>query len=153
MNPYAPPDAIVSDPPAEPGSQVKAICLGLLVDIGGTLLFGVAFGIVLAVALASRGLSADEIDAVSQATVELPWVKVALSAVGGCFSLLGGYVCARVSRRRSYRPGLVMAGISVVSGVMIGWGSYSAMEHVLLALLTGGSVLLGMRLGMPKRAA
>jgi hypothetical protein len=153
MNPYEPPSATVSDPPAEPGSQVKAVFLGLLVDIGGTLLFGLAFGIVLAVALASRNLPADEIDAVYQATVELPWVKVALSAVGGCFSLLGGYVCARVSRGRSYRPGLIMAGISVVSGLAIGWNSYSATENALLAVLTGSSVLLGMRLGMPKGAA
>ncbi len=51
-NPYAPPDAKLADPAAAPGSPLKAVALGLAVDLGGTV---IATVLVAADERASRG--------------------------------------------------------------------------------------------------
>src|SRR5690606_37718675 len=61
MNPYAPPGAAVGDLPAKPGSAVKAVVLGFLVDIGGTLVGTIVLGIVYGIVLAASGASEEEL--------------------------------------------------------------------------------------------
>jgi MFS family permease len=153
MNPYTPPTALVADPPAKPGSPTKAICLGLLVDIGGTILSGTIFGILYAMALTAQGMSPEEATTAIQESTQAGWGFAAMSAMGGAFSVLGGFVCARISRRTNYQLGWVMSGISVALGALVGWSSYTLAQHALLASLTAASILFGMKLGMPSTEA
>jgi hypothetical protein len=153
MNPYTPPNATVADPLAQPGSPIKAVCLGLLVDTGGTILFSTLFGIAHAVVLVTRGMTSLEATAVIQAAQVEGWAFVISTAIGCAFSVLGGYVCARISRRSKYELGWVMGGISAVLGLLIGWSSYTPFKLAVLTFLTFASILLGFKLGMPKAEA
>ena len=67
--------------------------------------------------------------------------------VGVLCSVLGGYVCERIARRRDYKAGAVLAALSAVLGLAMGAGAASAPMLALLVFLTVGSVLLGTRLG------
>ena len=148
MNPYAPPNTRVADPPPKPGSPTKAVSLGLLVDMGGTMALGIAIGFVYSVQLAASGKTAEEIEAAVLIGITTGLGFVILLAIGCAFSVLGGYVCARISRRTDYRLGFVMGAISVVAGLLLAWTSYSPVEHILLAGLNVACILGGVKFGI-----
>jgi MFS family permease len=147
-NPYEPPQTPVSDPQPQAGSPVKAVLLGLAVDIGGSLVASVLLGIVYAVMLASSGVSGDELRTELEGVMQTGWGFTIASAVGCAFSVLGGWVCARVSRRRDYRLGWVLAACSVGIGTLISADGYSVLQQVLLGGVTVACVLIGVRSGM-----
>jgi MFS family permease len=148
-NPYSPPTADIANPREEPGSPIKAIVLGLMVDIGGTLISGLAFGFVYAVVLTVQGDSPEAVTGALVAINEAGWAIAVLTTLGCLFSVLGGYVCARISRRTDYRLGWILAGLSLLLGFLLAGGSHSLVEGILMSGLTVASVLLGVKLGMP----
>ena len=152
-NPFEPPQSPVSDPAPRAGSAVKAVLLGLAVDIGGTLLSSVVFGVVYAVLLGARGVPAEQMQDSFMEAMESGWGFALSSAVGCAFSVLGGYVCARIARRSDYRAGWALAGLSVGLGFLLGGASYNLLQHVLLAAVTVACVLIGVRSGMRATAA
>lgn len=147
-NPYDPPQTPVSDPQPQAGSALKAVLLGLAVDIGGSLVASVVLGLVYAVVLASSGVSGDELRLALEGVMQTGWGFAIASAVGCAFSVAGGYVCARVSRRRDYRLGWVLAALSVGIGTLVGADGYSLLQQVLLGGVTVACVLIGVRSGM-----
>lgn len=147
-NPYAAPAA--TGQPASlsgPGSPVRAVLLGLLVDLGGTMLVGILFVIGYAMLLGASGLPAGEIEARMGAIGHDTPVGLALTAVGALLSLLGGYVCARVARASELRVALVMAAVSCGVGVLASVGSSSLPVTLALAVLSLGAILGGATLG------
>jgi hypothetical protein len=147
---FTPPQAEVRDAPKPKGSVLKGVLVGLAIDFGGT----VAFGIVLSVAygglLAASGQGEAQIRA---AIVESDSNSVftAIGVVAGCvFSILGGFVCERVARQRNYRAGAILGVVSVGLGLAMGAGSVPWRENLLLAFLTVGSILLGTRLALER---
>jgi hypothetical protein len=152
-NPYEPPRAPVTDPRPRAGSPAKAVLLGLAVDIGGTLLASMVLGAVYAVMLAGSGLDAAALQEAMDGFGRSGWGFAIGSAVGCGFSVLGGHVNARISRRTDYRLGWVQAALAVGLGVLIGADSYSPLQHVLLAGVSAACVLIGVRSGMRATAA
>jgi hypothetical protein len=152
MNPYSPPEARVADPPPKPASAVKAVLLGFFVDVGGSIVSSLVLTIGYAFVLASQGRSQAEIQDTLQ-TGSDSGAGFALAAVVGCAcSVLGGYVCARVSRRADYRLGAVLAALSVTAGLLLGGGGYSAAGNVLMGAVTFACVLLGTHYGARRNA-
>ena len=149
-NPFTPPDARVADrPDLAPGSPVKAVLVGAVVDIGATIASGTVLSIVFAMVLAGTGASAEEFSA--QLLRQSGWTPLTLlaTACGAAASALGGYVCARIAKRDEARLGWILAGISVLLGLVFA-GSEAAfvIDQVLVgALLTVIGVLVGTRLG------
>jgi hypothetical protein len=138
-NPYAAPGAKVTDPAPRPGSPYKAVGLGLLADLGGTTLYSIALVFLYSIALASQGLSQEEIE---QALRDVPpdslffWI----GALGGMgFSVLGGYVCARVALQSEYTLGAILAVASVVLGTLL-LGGTGSLDLGLAIVLHAGSV-------------
>jgi len=150
---FKPPSARVEDRPRGRGSAVKAVVFGLLADVGGTMLFGVVLSIVWGMALAASGQSSQEIEAAFANVDNDPLLSTLFLGGGVLCSVLGGYVCERIARRRDYRLGGVLALLSVVVGFALGAPARSAAMTVLLVFLTIGSVLLGTRLAFPDDAA
>ena len=70
--------------------------------------------------------------------------------VGGGFSALGGYVCARIAKRSEYRLGSFMAVFSILLGVamQLFQDSASMDEATVSALVTWGCVIAGSHLGV-----
>ena len=107
MNPYAPPEAAVHDLPVKPGSAFKAVALGLATDIGGTLVATVILALIYGAALGAAGVRREEIAAAMQVSATDSWFFYAMTGVGLGFSVLGGYVCARIARRSELKLGAI----------------------------------------------
>jgi uncharacterized protein with PQ loop repeat len=147
-NPFAPPGASVSDTvELKPGSPIRAVLLGLVVDIGGTLVIGLLIGIVYGVFLGFSGVPQSEI--VSRADTQNPMSLLSLiaQALGLVCSVLGGYVCARIVKRKEYRVVAVMAVLSAIFGMWVGSSQYSFPVLLALTALSVLSNLFGAKLG------
>ena len=149
-NPFTPPEAKVEDRPnLAPGSPVKAVFVGAVVDIGATIVGGTVLSIAFAMALAASGASAEE--SAAQMLRQSGWTPLTLlaTAIGAAASALGGYTCARIAKRDEARLGWILAGVSVLLGLVFA-GSEAAfvIDQVLVgALLTVIGVLVGTRIG------
>jgi hypothetical protein len=120
---------------------------GLVVGIGGSILFGIICGAGYAASLAASGLSPMQIVA---ATYRIPpgsWLFIA-STGGSClFSVLGGYVCARLSKHSEYGIGLVLALLTMLFYFLMSTRQYSIELSLVLGVAAFASVLAGVRLG------
>ncbi|MEJ2591080.1 MAG: hypothetical protein P8178_06735 [Candidatus Thiodiazotropha sp.] len=145
-NLYAPPKSDVSVVDGKPGSLLRAVAVGTLIEIVGTFIAGLLIGLVYGVVMASRGVSPEAMQAMLEHLDPgsgFVWIS---SLAGALVSLLAGYVCARIANTLSYRPALILAGISCTLGTLTGIGSYAWWFLALLAALTACAVLLGARL-------
>jgi hypothetical protein len=139
----------MSDAPR--GSPVKGMIFGLLVDIGGSLVASFVLFFVWAIWLSSSGLDAE---AVAQSMAEpdpLSGFSLASYALGGGFSWLGGYVCARVARETELRCAAVIATISSLVSLAMGVGLPPGL-YFFLTVLTFASVMLGGWMGEQRNA-
>ena len=144
-NPYAAPDAKLADPAAGPGSAFKAVSLGLVADLGGSVGAALALALAYGVVLGISGASQEEIEAATVSTDS--WFFYLTTLVGFGFSVLGGYVCARIAKRSEYKLAAVLAGISVLLGLVFTFAQYSVLMNVVLAVAGAAAVMLGARLG------
>jgi hypothetical protein len=149
-NPYTPPKAELRELARRPGSPLKAVLLGLTIDVGGSMILGVVLGIAYAASLASSGVGAPQINEALGDISPTSWVSIVGTALGGVLSVLAGFTCARVARREDYKLGFILGAISALSGLLLSGSTYSVPMNVLLCALTFGAVLLGTRLGIRK---
>ena len=149
-NPFTPPRAPVTDPDENaPGSPLKAVAFGFGVDTLGTFLGGIVLSIAYGVWLVSTGTPTGELaGALSGERFSAFWWLGFL--MGGGFSALGGYVCARIAKRSEYRLGSFMAALSILLGVgmQLLQESGSMDEATLGALVTWGCVIAGAHAGV-----
>lgn len=154
MDNYRPPKADVADPPRGPGSPFTAVVVGLLVDVGGTVLASALMGILYSAYLAAQGVQLDDIQDRLQEGFQQGWGFALATAVGSACSFLGGYVCARIARRRDSMPVLVLSALSVSVGLLLGPpGNYAVGETISLSALTVLCIFAGARLGMRRLAS
>jgi len=124
-SPYQPPAAQVRDRPAvKKPAPVKAVFVGLAVDVLGTLVFQFIIGIVYGLILVSRGVTPDNIKQVAESFGWGAWIHAVSLAVGMGFSLLGGYICARIARERVLRSVTAMALLDVALAVPFTHGAF-----------------------------
>jgi hypothetical protein len=153
-SPYEAPQSKLSDPPPRPGSPYKAVALGLATDFGGTFALSIVLAFFYAMSLASSGMPQEEIEGAIQSVPDDSWVFW-LGAVGGtAFSVLGGYVCARVARQSEYSLGVILAAITVVLGlVLFGGGGREAGMAIVLNAVTVAAIIAGAALGKKRNRA
>jgi hypothetical protein len=149
-NPYTPPEARVADPENEPGSPLKAVAVGLAVDIGGSLMTSLVVGMVYGAMLAASGAGTAEVTSALSNVSPYSWVSIAGFAAGVGFSILGGYLCARIAKRSEYKLGGIMAAISTVIGMLVSMNSYSPFAIFMLAVAEFATVMIGVRIGYSK---
>lgn len=146
-NPYRPP---ASDPAprTEPrGSAVKAVLLGALADVGGSVAAGIVLTFTYAFLLGLAGADPEQI-AFALANVPVDsWFSILGMVVGSGFSVLGGYLCARIARHSEYQLGAIVAAISALSGLVLG-GRVPAGIDLAFSLVTVASVMLGSWIGL-----
>jgi hypothetical protein len=113
-NPYRAPDAPVRDPGAGPQRPTwVAILAGLAADVGGTFIGSIVVTLVFGVLLTSQGMSAADIE--RELAGSGPYQVFSL-LFGLSFTVLGGYVAARVANRRELWHGMVLGIASLVFG-------------------------------------
>ena len=113
-DPYTPPGSPVGDPPeARRRSSALAVALGFFVDIGATMIFGVALAIVGGVGLAAGGADAQAIDAIVERSAGFQLIGL---AGGLACTALGGYVAARFANHSEYANAFAVGLASLVFG-------------------------------------
>jgi hypothetical protein len=152
-NPYKPPATAVRDPPRPPRSPIVAVLAGLGVDIGGSLVVGLLIGIVQAATLTARGMDAEQVQTAMTELDPSSGYFVLNTAIGLGFSLLGGYVCARMARRDERRLTAIMAGLIAVIGVALGGSRLAAWLNALMFVLTFVCTMGGGELGRRRNLA
>lgn len=152
-NPYSPPSTKVEDLDAAKGSGAKAVVIGLLVDLGGTILASIVLMAIYAFDVAASGVSEDELMAAISNVPHDSWVTSVGIVIGCLFSVLGGYLCARIARHSEYKFGHIVSGISVLIGLLVGTEAYSLFMNVALAFATWASVMAGVQLGVSRNRA
>lgn len=148
-DPYRPPASDLTPRVERRGSAVKAVVLGSLADIGGSFAAGIIITFAYGFALGVSGLNADQITAALTSIQADSWVSIIGMIVGGGFSVLGGYLCARIARHSEYRLGAIVAIISSAGGHLMGGQSNAGLELALVAA-TVASVMLGAWIGAVK---
>lgn len=94
--------------------RIKAVVLGVLVDVGGSLISGVGLGIVLAILLLARGGG----DPAALERLESAWWMLATGFfMGIAFTILGGFVAGRVAGEREVLHGAVTGGVSALLAI------------------------------------
>ena len=121
----------------------------MLTDFGGTFALSIALAFFYAMALAASGTPPEQIAEAISSTSADSWYYWAATLGGGGFSVLGGYVCARVARQSEYTLGAILAAISVGLGLLIGGGSSErdVGMSIVLNAATVACVILGAWLG------
>lgn len=150
-NPYKPPTAPVRDtgPPA-PRSLTLAVLVGLAVGVGGTMLSRLVVGMAYFTLTLDRGATTQQYVEALPSPLSSIWI--ALVGLGCVFSMLGGYVGARVARRHERRVTLVLAVLTtaiVFSTIFGGIGAFA----MLVLTLTFVSVMVGGGIGRYRNLA
>lgn len=147
-NPQASPDESTTPAKPTPWRPIKAVLLGLLVDIGGTTVMGLFGALVYSIKLYIAGIQDDALSkALRQINYDSGFVVYSL-IVGTIFSALGGYVCGRIARQSGIRPGQVLAGLVLLYGWAVSIDIYPMPVLIGLSLCTWAAVTMGVALGM-----
>ena len=125
------------------GSPVKAIIIGLLVDIIGSTVLVIILGIVYSMVLASQGLTPEEIE--YRLTNLDPYSAFSIICMffGGLMTVIAGYLCARIVNYSEYTYAFILGFISAMIGFTAGESYYSTLDNLFLVLLTLGCALFG----------
>lgn len=99
------------------GIRIKAVILGALVDVGGTLIAGTAFGVAVGILMVVR----DGAGATRLAELQTqPWMLASGFFLGVAFSLLGGFVAGKVAQERQTLHGAITGLVTATAGVLLG---------------------------------
>ena len=134
------------------GSPLKAIAIGLVVDIGGSLISAFILAIAYSILLASRGLSPEEIEYRLTNLDPYSAFSIITMVAGGCMTVLGGYVCARIVNYSEYKFAFIFGFISAAFGHIASESYYSTLDNIALGILTLGCALLGAWLRVVQKA-
>jgi hypothetical protein len=137
---------------SDKGSPLKAIIIGLVVDIGGSLVAAFILAIAYSVLLASRGWSPEEIEYHLTNLDLYSTFSVVTMIVGGSMTVLGGYVCARIVNYSEYKFALVFGFISAAFGHFASESYHSTLDNLAMGILTLGCALLGAWLRVIQKA-
>jgi len=134
-----------------PSFSVKAVLMGLAVDIGGTMVGILLIGVVAAVAMNTRGASTKELEwQLTQSSA----IQVFYAASGLFMSVMGGYVAARLAAfahlRHGLLTGLVSSALSLASLSIPQENSGSLWLGALVSLAAVPCATLGGYLASPR---
>src|SRR5262245_37725689 len=114
-NIYKTPQSDLEHEKPGPGSVIKAVAIGLLTDLGGTMLASIAIGLAWAFGNAGN-ITQDELNRMMSTPGTGPFTVMMVIGLG--LTVLGGYVCASVARRRDYVAPAIQGLILLAFGAL-----------------------------------
>lgn len=146
-NPYTPPSAPVGDRDIErTGATWKAVLFGVTTDLFGTTIAGMVLLVLFSSMLVAQGRAPEEISRILLQSNQYLFVSL---AIGLSFTVLGGYVAARVANHLEYRHGLIVGVIVLIIGEIMVSGDPTGIPlsiRVIGDLLVVPAALLGAHL-------
>lgn len=145
-NPYKPPIAQLRWEPSHPGSLVKAVIAGVLIDLGGTWIVNFVGLVAYAFYLYSQGWSEDEVSRVYVflSIYSLPGLILPTARFG--MSLVTGYLCAKIAKKRVLVATIFISLISALIGYLAlenAYSYYAWKEHLGLTALCFPALCFG----------
>jgi hypothetical protein len=127
-DPYRPPRSELRDTaaPVDFRFRWKAVALGTVADIGGTIVVATA---IFAMLLSHSG--ADNAEELSKTLNSDPSYLLILLVVGLGFTSLGGYVAGRIARHTQLKHALVTGLCSLLLGALLGQSTPGPYEGIL----------------------
>jgi hypothetical protein len=150
--PNSPPKSNAEKKRLKKGSPIKAITIGVVVDIGGTIVLGIILVMIYSVLLASEGLSPEEIEYQLVNLDPHSTFSIISMILGGLMTVFAGYLCASIVNFSEYKFTFIFGSISAAFGLMAGESHYSTLDNIFLTILTVMCALLGAWLHMVKKA-
>lgn len=141
-NIYATPKANL-DQPLKKGSPVKAIIFGFLADIMGTLIFSFIFSMIFAIYLAAQGMNEEMIENYFLNIEPTSTVGIISTFIGLMFSVLGGYICARIAKHNEFVYATMLGIIVILFGLVMSAGIYSIIENIIMGAITFCAIMGG----------
>ncbi|HTS52095.1 MAG TPA: hypothetical protein VMH26_02375, partial [Burkholderiales bacterium] len=116
-NPYDAPGTRVEDrpDPVDQRFRWKAVLLGALTDLGGSALAGIVLVVIFTIWFGPGEGQAQEM--LDQLARSWPFLMVSM-VVGGCFTVLGGYVAGRIARHSFLKHAAIAGALSLVLGIL-----------------------------------
>jgi predicted Na+-dependent transporter len=146
-NPYTPPSAPVGDRDLErTGATWKAVLFGVTTDLFGTTIAGMVLLVAFSGMLVSQGQAPEDIGPMLLQSNQYLLVSL---VVGLSFTVLGGYVAARVANHREYRHAFIVGVIVLIIGEVMVSGDPTGMPlsiRIIGDLLVLPAALLGAHL-------
>ena len=140
---YAPPQAEVGVPSRGKPAPVRGIILGLLVDIGGSILSSTLISVVIAVVLTRAHKTPQEIQQLLTHIEPFTSYWLIMMTGGMLCSFLGGYVCALNAKVNVMRTTAIFAAITTTLGIVLSSGRATLLEHLVLGILSVVVVMSG----------
>lgn len=128
-----------------PGSPLRAVLTGLVIDLCGSTVSSIVLGAVYVLQVSNAGLSDDQLKAALEQVPPQSAIGILIFVLGALCSVAGGYACARIVQRDEFRIGGLMAAISGLLSLMAGSGPEDMV--LLLAASTVACNLLGVKYG------
>ncbi len=125
------------------GSRLLAVIIGLLIDIGGSVLMGFLVVIFYGIFLSMQGKTIEQIGRALSAINSNTIATIILYSIAFSLSLLAGYICARIVDYREYSCALIVAVISSLYGFIVRIGTYSLILSFGLSIIAFTCVMLG----------
>ena len=130
------------------GATWKALLFGVLTDVGGSIAVGAVAVFFYSIYLASAGVKREDFMASMTDPEPFSFFGIATAVIGYGFSILGGFVCARVAKRREYALGAALAAIDTVLGLVSLIGDRSISAHMIVSMVVAiPCVLVGAHFG------
>ena len=147
---YSQPNSDLENGKIIKGKSVKAIVIASIIDIFGTTIYGAIIGVVATIYLTYQGQSFEEIQKYYEQASIFSLLKLSGVLGGLIISIVGGYVCARISINKIKRDAIILSIIIACFSFIVGVGGISVLENTILAIITVGAIILGAYLGARK---
>jgi hypothetical protein len=153
-NPYETPRSDVQQNETLPVRPVRGILVGLLIDLGGSILAVAAMTFAYAIYIGTQGASASEIESAFTNTDPSSALGALNTVAGLGMSYLAGFFCLRISRGTNLRYPMVLAIILLVLtvGTGVAWNLMDLFTLLALSTLSFGLTLLGGAVALRARA-
>ena len=132
--------------------SIKAMVLGFLADVVGSMVFSIAFPLLLAIILAATGYSGDQLEPRLLEVVQSgPYIMLSL-ITGLGFTMLGGYVAGRLARSGEYFHSGGVGLLNILFGLFI-IRHFTAWYNILAFALVFPAAVMGGHLAKKKKRA
>jgi len=144
-NPYDVPGVNVLQDENLPVRPITGIAAGVVIDLGGTVVIVTLINFLYAIAIASRGATAAEVESALTNPDPSSLIGLTSTLAGMLMSYLAGFYCLRISRGTNLRYPLFLALIVFAAGLAMGlaWSNMNVLLLLGMAALTVAVTLLG----------
>ncbi|MCZ6617658.1 MAG: hypothetical protein O7E57_05955 [Gammaproteobacteria bacterium] len=150
-NPYETPGSNLDLPGRTQQRPIRGIVLGLVADLAGTTVGTVVLAFIYVLVLAGQGMNPEEVEQVMSNGETFSLFGGVSTLFGLAMSVLGGYVCIRVSNGVDLTNPIALGVITFLIAVLMAWDAYDVGEFLGLTALSFAATLWGGRTAIHRR--